>query len=366
MEYRVISADSHVNEPPNLWQDRLPAHMKDQDPKLIRCEDGGDGWSIEGKAPVSSYGLSALAGRRYEDYKFSGIKFDEIMPGNYDGKAHIEDQLKDGVDASVIFPGTAMSSYVMVDRALGVECMHAYNDWLHEEFCAVDPQRLVGLPLMPVDDGLDTAIAELQRCAKLGFTGVFLPANAGKPFHDSFYDPFWAAAQDAQMVICWHRNHGGKMGSLGNAPDDFVAGIVHRFFTAIQPFTNLIFTGVFDRFPGLKVLNAETNFGWMPFWVEMMEDQYTRQRHWAKLELRHSPKHYVWRNIHATFLEDRAGIALLDRAPVDNLMFSSDYPHSTTLWPDSQRYIDKQLGGLPAELRHKLVAGNAVRLFRLA
>ena len=108
MEYRIISADSHINEPPGTFVDRVPAHLKDRAPRIVPAEDGGDGWSWDGKPPRQSFGLNALAGRPYEDYKASGIKFEEILPGNYDGAAHIKDMALDGVDASVVYPAAAL------------------------------------------------------------------------------------------------------------------------------------------------------------------------------------------------------------------------------------------------------------------
>ncbi len=364
MEYKVISADCHINEPPGTFVDRVPKHLKDRAPRIMPSQDGGDGWSWDGKPPKQGFGLNALAGRAYEGYKFGGIKFADIMPGNYDGKAHLEDMAKDGVDASVVYPLAGLGTYTCPDRELALACVSAYNDWLIDEFCAYDPKRLISLPILPVDDGMDVTLAELKRVAKKGAKGVFVPGCPARPYQDRYYDPLWAAAQAAGLSVNMHRNHGGKP-PAPDTQDDFVAGIVIRFFSSIRPFTNMIFTGVFERFPNLRLVAAETNIGWMPFWIEEMHNEWTRQRHWAKLPIQRSPREYVASNVHATFLDDKAGFALLDMIPPTAPMYSTDYPHSVTIWPNSRQVIEGLTKGLAPDLKHKVLAGNAVKVYNL-
>lgn len=380
MQYRVISADCHIIEPPGTFVDRVPAHLKDRAPRIMRAEDGGDGWSWDGKPPKEGFlpnhklggqciskaavGLSAVAGRPYDAYKSGGIRFEEIIPGNYDGKAHLEDMRKDGVDASAVYPGTGNRTYTCPDRELALACLRAYNDWLIDEFCGYDPAHLISLPILPVDDGMDVTIQELRRVAKKGAKGLFVPGCPARPYQDPYYDPLWAEAQSAGLSINFHRNHGGRP-PAADQQDDFVAGVVIRFFSAIRPLTNLIFTGVFDRFPNLHVVAAETNMGWVPFWIEEMENEYERQRHWAKLPMTKSPREYAAKHIHATFLVDTAAFRCLDMIPADLPMYSTDYPHSVTIWPHSKEIITKLTKGVQPQLKHKLLAGNAVDVYHL-
>src|SRR5262245_23041111 len=100
---RIISADCHINEPPYVF-DRVPAHLKDKAPKMMRGADGGDGWSFDGGPPKRTFGIEAMAGRSKEEYQVSGLRFDEILPGNYEGAAHVADMDADGVDVSVVYP----------------------------------------------------------------------------------------------------------------------------------------------------------------------------------------------------------------------------------------------------------------------
>src|SRR3990172_4096126 len=172
---RVISADCHINEPPNVF-DRGPAPLRDRAPRMLRAPDGGDGWSFDGRPPKRSFGVEAMAGRTVGG-KVSGLRFDEILPGNYDGAAHARDMLLDGVDVSIVYPAHAIFVYLEPDRELGLACLRSYNDWLLEEFQSADSARIVGLPLLPVDDGIEVCVAELERVVAKGARAGFIPAN---------------------------------------------------------------------------------------------------------------------------------------------------------------------------------------------
>ena len=159
---RVISADCHVNEPPTVF-DGVPAKLRARAPTMRRADDGGDGWSFDGGPPKRSFGIEATAGRADADKKISGLRFDEILPGNYDGSAHVDDMARDGVDVSVVYPNHAIFTYIEPDRELALACLRSYNDWVLGDFQAAAPGHIVGLPMLPVDDGMDVCLAELDR-----------------------------------------------------------------------------------------------------------------------------------------------------------------------------------------------------------
>jgi predicted TIM-barrel fold metal-dependent hydrolase len=318
---------------------------------------------------VESFGLNAVAGRAPKDFRFSGIPFEEILPGNYDGAAHLADMREDGVDASVVYPIGALSSYAKPDRELGLAIVRTYNDWLLDEFCSPDPSRLIGLPVLPAEDDMYVCLGEFERVIAKGARGCFIPGMPEVPYHDPRYEPLWAAAQDTGISLNMHRNHGGRGGAvdLGAHTDEFVAGIVHRFFSAIRPLSNMIYTGVFDRFPNLKFVAAEVNFGWIPFWIQMMEQMLEKEGHWADLHIDRRPKEYLGTNIFVTILDDYVGFDHLrsDESLAAIAMWSTDYPHSVTLWPNSQKYIADLTEGLSSKATQKVLAGNAVRVYNL-
>lgn len=367
---RIISADCHINEPPHVFEN-VPAKLKARAPKMLRGADGGDGWSFDGKPPKRTFGIESTAGRLAADKKMSGLRFDEILPGNYQGKAHVEDMDKDGIDVSVVYPAYAAQAYVMPDRELAVACMRSYNDWIVGEFQGAAPRRIVGLPLMPVDDGIDVAIAELERCAKAGARAVFIPGLPERPYHDRYYDPFFARAAEANIPLTFHRTFGGKP---QEADWDGIAdlkisagGTVWRFFSATRIFTYLVYAGVFDRHPSLKVVAAEVNMGWLPFWAQTMEQNSVVRTELKDATIRseRGPTDHMGTNLFVTILDDAVGFDLVGRHPwlADCAMWSSDYPHSVTLWPRSREILASLAKDLRQDQVDAIAFGNAARVY---
>lgn len=371
----MISADCHINEPPWVF-DRVPEALSDRVPRLVRGADGGDGWSFGGRPPARTFGVEAMAGRTADQYQKSGLRFEDILPGNYDPVAHVADMALDGVDVSVVYPAAAIFTYLDPDRELALACMRSYNDWILDDFQGADPAHLVGLPMLPVDDGTELALAELERSVAKGARGAFIPGLPERPYHHPYYEPLWAAAQDLGVPLSFHRTFGGKPTDgdwEGNwdgpvKPDFAAAGTVYRFFAAVRPLTYMIFDGVFERFPRLKIVAAEVNCGWVPFWAQTMDQEHAVGGAMHDLPLSRPPSEVLGENVFVTILDDEIGFSLMaERYPhlADAAMFSSDYPHSVTLWPRSAEIFDRLASGLSAEDREKVRSGNAVRVYGL-
>jgi predicted TIM-barrel fold metal-dependent hydrolase len=370
---RVISADCHINEPPTVF-DRVPAALKDRAPKMMRGADGGDGWSFDGGPPKRTFGVEALAGRAKGE-KVSGLRFDEILPGNYDGAAHVADMDLDAIDVSIVYPGSAIFVYMEPDRELALACNRSYNDWILDDFQAADPQRIVGLPMIPVDDGMDVAIAELERTVANGARAGFIPGHPAIAYHDSAYDPLWAAAANLGVPLTFHRTFGGR--PPADDRDELVnqnvtvAGTAWRFFSSVKPFTYLAFSGAFDRHPGLKLVAAEVNMGWIPFWAQTVDQQYDNEWYQATgaVGIERRPSEYLGENLFVTVLDDDIGFRMIAQglAPqlADAAMFSTDYPHSVCLWPNSRHHIENLTAGLSDVDREKILSGNAARVYGL-
>lgn len=369
MNELVISADNHVNEPPHVF-DRVPAKMRDRAPKMLRGVDGGDGWSFDGGPPKRTFGIEAMAGRSKDEYQVQGLRWDEILPGNYDGTAHLADMERDGVSACVVYPNQAIFTYMTPDRDLGVACMRSYNDWLLEEFQGADPKRIAGLAMLPTDDGMDTAVAEFERVVAAGAKGCFIPGMPARPYNDPYYEPLWAAASGARIPLSFHRTFGGR------PPDQdwdelveqqvSVPGIASRFFCAVRPLTYMIFAGIFQRYPGLVIVAAEVNFGWVPFWLQTMDQEWETQKAWSDAPLEVPPSSVAGEQVFTTSLDDHVGYDLI-RAGSPRLalstMYSTDYPHSVTLWPESSRHIPALMRGLSEGDRRAVLSGNATRVY---
>jgi predicted TIM-barrel fold metal-dependent hydrolase len=369
MHYNVISADKHLLEPRELFVTRMPEEFRDRAPRVVRAPDGGDGWSFFGKPPSRSFGIEATAGRRVQ---VSGYKWEDILPGNYGGAAHLADMASDGVDAAVLFPTVGLSAYSLPSDDFTLALIRTYNDWLYSDFVAADPKRLVGLALMPVNHGVETCVAELKRCVAKGARGFFIPAFPQVSYVDKQYEPLWAAAAEAGTPLCLHRSQGGNdPGGLSEfqfaVPGVNIAGTVIRFFAGVPPLTYFIFTGVFDRHPGLKILEAEVNFGWIPFWKFTMDQCFEQQKGWAQFPFTRKPSEYVGENVFVSVLDDEVGFAQLSSDPklADVALFSIDYPHSVCLWPGSAGHIERVTKGIDPVAKAKILSGNAERLFHL-
>ncbi len=366
MDYRVISADCHVLEPPDTFTDRVPAKLRDRAPRIAAAAEGGEGWQVEGEQ-VHSFGLdSATVFGAYENYKQRGLRFKDVAKGGWDPKVHLADMRKDGVDASVLYPGVGFRIYNMKDRELRLACMRAWNDWL-AEFCSYDPARLIGPPMLPTEeDDIAVAVAKLERRVREHkIRTAQVPIFPWRRYYEPFYDPLWAAAERLGIPIAIHRGlqRPFAWGSTREGP--WMANQVMRDFSYTMPIADLIFGGVFDRFPKLVIVSAEGRIGWLAHFVVRADESYRRHRHWLKASLRRMPSEYVKSNVYSTFIEDRLGITQRGIIGVDNQMWSSDYPHSDSSWPHSKELNRVQLRGLPQAEKRKLLAENAVRLYRL-
>jgi predicted TIM-barrel fold metal-dependent hydrolase len=371
---RVISADNHLIDPKDLYVERLPRQFRERAPRVLRGRDGGDGWSFDGGPPARTFGLEAVAGQpdHRGKYRPTGMTWEEILPGNYDGAAHLADMDRDGIDGVVVYPMVAMAAYSLPDAPLRIAILQTYNDWLLGDFEAADPARLVGLCALPVDDGMDACVTEVRRCSAKGARGFFVPGSPERSYWDPVYDPLWRELCETGSVVSFHRNHGGRPRADEapqlDLPGLNVGGIAVRFFSAVTPLTYMIFTGVFERFPGLKVVVGEVNCGWMPFWLDNMDQNFEQQKHWARLPFDRPPSSYAGVNTFVTTLDDRVGFAAMRADPhlADAVMYSIDYPHSVSLWPNSRRHVAELTAGMDAASRRKVLSGNADRLYRFS
>ena len=374
MNYSVISADNHVVEPPGTFVDRVPSHLKDRVPRVLPAKDGGEGWSLDGNPPSNSF-----TDRRVGSTLLSpggGLHWKDIPPGTYDGEAHIADMALDGIDAAVLYPDFMRKVYEWPDREVELACIRAYNDWLLDDFCGAGREHLVGMCMLPTEDGMDELVREAKRVLGKGARGFFLPYYPARPLHDPYYDPLWDIISASGTVASLHSGFGGSrptVSTLAPTPaglegsDVRWAGPVQSYFSAIQPLTTLIFSGTFQRFPSLKFLAAEVNGGWVPYWMQEMNDTLRRGVERAGRTLDVEPADCVGTNVFVTVLADRIGFKLAgeDERLANAMLYSTDYRHSITLWPHSQEIIPGLTEGLDESTKHKILAGNAVRIFQL-
>ncbi len=372
IDYPIIDADAHVNEPPDTWQSRVPAALRERAPKVVHG-DGGDVWSFDDGKSLRPVGLTATAGLSYLQYRPSGITYDSMRPGSYDTKARLADLDADGIYAQVLYPSVTLSGA----RVYGSEpdlqraCVRAYNEWL-AEFCDGSEGRLIGQGILPTT-GVDDAIAETERALALGHRGVVISSFPNGTLEASSEDDrFWAFAQEADVPIAVHI--GSFLKSVGGAPPALdtlafmgTAGASKAGAHTIPVVCDLIFSGIFERFTKLKVLLVEANIGWIPTLLEQVDDMFLRYRWFTNgvEQMRTMPSRTFYRNFWATFMIDTVGIQLRHRMNLGHLLWSTDYPHTGSDWPNNRVMIERDFRGVPRDEVRRMLHDNCKALYHL-
>ncbi|HXK26007.1 MAG TPA: amidohydrolase family protein [Myxococcota bacterium] len=368
-EYRLIDADCHVVEPPHIWDRWLPRKFHDRAPKLVKDDEGGDAWQFVPGGPLMYIGLVATPGMRFEDIKWKGYTYDTVRKGCWDGKARLGDMDIDGVDAEFIYPSqrTMFSFMGNTDRDYHRAGVRAYNDYMAQEFCAADSERLFFLAQMP-NLGVEEAIAEMQRCKEMGARGTIITAwPSGNDDVAAEDDDFFAAAADLEMPVSIHiniqRKRNPKPVIEGPAA---IAGMALTGMINFPPILfELIMGGLFDRIPKLQIIGVETEIGWIPEALEQVDNFYWRNRAHTGIAIKHLPSHYFRQHFTCTFIQDRHGIANRHAVGIRNMAWSTDYPHHGCDWPYSRKIAGEMMSDVPAAERYWIEAGNMVELYGL-
>jgi predicted TIM-barrel fold metal-dependent hydrolase len=376
MEYNFISADCHIDLiwlPPDLFTSNAPAALKDRMPYVAEGRKGMQ-WVANNGAKFGLVNGMGSAGREYvpgeihrSDRMASTGLYDDGRKGIRrltDPDLRLKDQERDGVQAEVLY-GILGASMRLKDDEAATEMLRIYNQWL-AGFCRTHPDRYAGLASIPSHD-IGAAVAEIQRVAKDGVLRGLDIANRPDipPFWDPCWNPLWEIAGEARLAVHLH--------TIGGSIPDFrkLERKVGRaaFATAISsfqlymsiPLMAIIFAGVLEHHPGLRMVIGESGIGWIPYVLDHMDLEWEDQ--FKDLDLKMKPSDYWRRQCYATYQSDRIGIKLLDEIGEDNIMWGSDFPHPDGIWPDSQEYIQRELGQLPAATRHKIVCANAAKLY---
>jgi predicted TIM-barrel fold metal-dependent hydrolase len=381
LEY--ISADSHLEMRPDCCARWVPEKFKEWVPTKVELPDGGEGFSIKGSKPViGQQGL--FAGHTVEEFTPFGTPW--TGPGTGAPKQRLEEQDADGVDAEILYPAPQflrLCRTVIKESAPYEAMLHAYNDWLGQEYCAEAPDRLLGVGVLPVSS-IDAAVAELKHCKELGLPTVNVAAfPAGHRYPSDEDDRFWAAALDLEMPLTVHVS----MSARDNAEEpvfvypktplaaewaatDYAQRLYRYVLRGATNAVQMVLHGVFDRFPELKIYFAENQIGWIPLFLQQLDRQYERSYHWAMRELgvkplKRLPSEYIKEHCYWGFFDDPVGIRMLDMIGIDNVMWSTDFPHLECAWPRSLQLVEETFTGISNEDRWKITAGNAIDYFGL-
>ncbi len=370
-DIKLVSVDDHVIEHPRVWLDRLPARFHDQAPRIIQDEKGRDVWAYEDQLVPLYEGIVRLRDGIDRSALPNGqVRFDEMRPGCYDPVARLADMDIDGVWASLCFPNfTRFSGHRFLfakDRELALLCTQAYNDFIVDEWCAADRDRLIPMAILPLWD-IDLAIAELHRLAPKGIKALAFSENPvvlGLPsIHTDHWDPLWSVVSDLDLAVCMHIGSSSQlMTSSPEAPPSVTVALFGA--NSMVAFADWIFSGIFDRFPRLRAVLSEGGAGWIPYMLERCEKSW--HIHGAERSGASRPPAEIYRDhMYACMVTDVFAVESLDRIGADNLMWESDYPHQDGMYPDSRRVLEKSLADVPDDVATKIGRDNAARVFRV-
>ena len=367
----IISSDSHVVEPPDLWQGRMSADYGDRVPHLVEG-DPYDQWYCDHQG-VGVLGGISQAGKRYsnpEDITLEG-SFADVPPGGYNPHAHVQDLDVDGVYADVLYPSIGLNLYALPDPALLRDVFSAYNDWL-AEFCNTYPKRLKGIAMILLDDDMDAGISELKRSAALGLCGAMIPVypRSHETYDKPLYEPFWAAAHDLNIPLSLHTGTNRPGSTVMRTEGEVTQTGVDRSNTDYwvrMSMGHIIFSGVLERYPKLKIVNVEHDLAWIPYYMQRMDVTYIERPTQATVRFKSDmlPSDFMRRNIYHSFQDDGLGIRDREIIGIDKLVWASDYPHAESTFPKSQEVLEKILKGVPESEREMILSRNCADLYNL-
>ena len=393
---KIISVDDHVMEPPGVWADRLPERFKAVGPRQIRNkiaemtfvggvfsyreanagEDGTwcDWWLVEDlHYPLTR--LMAAAGYPRDEVTVSPITMDDMRKGCWDPKARLADMDANHTDVSLSFPTfprfCGQTFLERKDKELADLCVKAYNDWMFDEWCAGTNGRLVPLPIIQLWDAQLAADEVRRNAARGGHAVCFteIPPFLGLPsVHDAggYWDPFFGACAETDTVVCMHIGSSSKMPST-SADAPAAVGSTLTYMNAAMSMTDFLMSGLFERFPDLKVAYSEGQIGWIPYILERADKVWEENRAWGGVadKVKRPPSEYYREHIYGCFFDDPHGLASLEAVGVDNVTFETDYPHSDSTWPDSLQVAMDITRGLDDETITKIIRTNAIRMLHL-
>lgn len=365
----LISSDSHAN----VGHDNVKEHLAsrfhgDYDDAvaefaaLMSTTMGRTNQSW--KEQQASGAAAAAPGSRATNSKLG-------IPGHSDPHARLLDMDQDGVQVEVVYCEVSAFRYLYLLKNGSLEATRAFNDTM-VEFGSVDPTRLIVNAQIPIHD-IDAAIAEVHRVAGLGVKSLQLPVfppELGLPdYYHERYEPLWAAIIETGLPICCHIGLNTMLNDLAQrdpTPGKSVMIPCVGLSTG-EALGMWILGGVFERFPDLKVVFVEPGLGWIAWWLYLIDDMVLRQGYQNPL-ITELPSHYFHRNVFLTFIDEPDVLASdvnRQRLGVENLMWSTDYPHPVTSWPNSRSLIEQQFQGVPAHERELMLHGNAARVWNL-
>jgi predicted TIM-barrel fold metal-dependent hydrolase len=357
------SGDSHFLEPDDLWTSQLPAQLAELMPHSERDADGKwetvhiDGQSFRRKLP-SIAALEFLAKSN-------------AAAGARDATKRLVDLDQEGIWGELVFPSLGLwSSSFRTPEALR-EAMRVSNDWAVDSIMKVSPRLIPTAQVSTLS--IDDAVAELERCAGLGYQAVFMPTTP-HPMQDDYnqdsWEPFWAAAEAARIVVAFHIGtdpvdlaSGQNIGIAYRGPGGAVLNYTETTFSGQRATMKLVASGALDRHPDLKVLVSEGGATWVPFLGDRMTEGYRQHSEAVRPKLSRSPKEILYSQVYASFQHDETAVQAAMAMGYNNVMWGSDYPHMEGTFGHTQQTLHHLFDPVPDSVRYRITRGAFLELF---
>lgn len=371
---RLMSADDHIIEPRHLWLDRVPAAHRDRCPRIVEV-DGREAWLYEDELTYIPMGsCRPLPGFDEAGYPPAPgtARYDEIRPGCYDPDERLRDMDIDGVWAQLCFPNYARFAghrfFLNVkDHDLGLACLRTYNDYLLDEWCATDPDRLFGAVVLPLHD-LDLAVAELERVLAKGARAIAFSENPtvlGLPsVHTDHWERLWSVVDEAGIPVCMHIGSSSRLVTTSaDAPPTVLVSL--NGLNSMMAGVDWLMSGILERFTNIKVILSEGGAGWIPYVLERADKAFHDKRIKPNAAIGQTsrggtvpPSQLFREHMYVCLVDEHFALRSLGDIPVDNLLWEGDYPHGDGLWPDNQRYLREVLADVPDDDATKIAETN--------
>lgn len=380
MTMPIIDTDTHITEPRDTWTARMSTKKwGDMVPHVKFDDEAQEEYWFLGDTKMVPACMTAHAGWP-EPFPSHPTTFEDAIPASYDADARIKLMDELGIWAMALYPnigGFGSQIWRNLDPPeLAFECVSAYNDML-VDWSSVAPDRLIPIAAVPFWD-VEAAVKEIQRVAETGCKGIIMsgaPQLHAQPFlADKAWDRFWAAAQEVELPISFHVGSGDMMSQFSmerimteGMGATYARASTSLFFDTAMQLTDLLFSGVLARFPGLQFVSVESGIGWIPFLLEAADYHFLQgDVRASRPEFEELPSYYYYRQVYASYwFEKVAPAKLLEEVGVDRILFETDFPHPTCLHGDAVTSAVANLDILPEDARRKILYENAAKLYKV-
>lgn len=381
-DIKIIDTDTHWSEPPDLWTSRAPASYVDRVPQLSE-KNGKRRWWFDGDIAIGTSIASSVVdteGHKMLGAAFFGMDNDMVHRSSFDAEARVAMMDELGISAQIMYPNLAGFGNTRFlqspDEALRLITTEIYNDAL-AEFQEATGQRVFGMALVPWWN-LEAAEAEIRRAHSIGLRGIVTcsnPEEAGLPdMSQPEWNPIWEACSELKMPVNFHiGSSNGNMDFFGKAPwpsygaeRKLALGSANLFLGNARVIGNMIYSGVPERYPDVKFVSVESGVGWLPFFLEALDHQLNETAPNEADFLTMAPSDYFRRQFFGCFWFESAGLrTAVDYIGAQSILFETDFPHPTCLYPRDDAKMDAALGQLTDDEKRQVMSTNAAALYRI-